>query len=208
MILDIEKAIVTKLKTLVSGTADATEANKLHDADGGFSADMVGATAYNTTDSTSSIITAFVDSGELTLAGDIFVITETYRISFFKDGYVFDPDRKLDAMTRPFFVVKVMDMTSEGLSFIAGNATAGADQLKSEDYLVWIYVYPRDDLTEMRRLPEDVKVTLYKNLTVGGIVYRIENIHVEFVGSDNEADTLTKRLSVVSGMLTHYRQVA
>ena len=207
MILDLEKAIVTKLKTLASGTIDETKVSSLCDADGNLSADMVGATAYNTTDSTSAIITAFVDSGELTLASDIFVITETYRISFFNDGYVFDPDRKLDAMTRPFFVVKVMDMTSEALSFIAATATAGTDRLTSEDYLIWIYVYPRNDLIEMRRLPEDVKVTLYKNLTVSGSVYRIENIHVEYVGSDNEADILTKRLSVVSGILTHYRQV-
>lgn len=208
MILEIEKALVTKLKILASGVTDATEANKLKDSTANLSADMVGATVYNTTDDTSAIITAFVDSGELTLASDIFVLGETYRISFFNDGYVFDPDRKLDALTRPFFVVKVMDMTGTGMSFISGTASAGTDQLKSEDYLVWIYVYPRDDLTEMRRLPEDVKVTLYKNLTVSSNVYRIENIHVEFVGSDNEANILTKRLSVVSGILTHYRQVA
>ena len=55
-----------------SGAADLDEANKLHDADGGFSADMVGATVYNLTDGTSGKVTAYVDSGELTLDSDVF----------------------------------------------------------------------------------------------------------------------------------------
>ena len=56
-----------------TGAADATEALKLHDADGGFVAGMVGATITNTDDDTEAEITAFVDSGELTLDTDIFV---------------------------------------------------------------------------------------------------------------------------------------
>lgn len=56
----------------VSGTADTDEANKLHDADGGFSADMAGAKVYNLTDGTEGTVSAFVDAGELTLDSDIF----------------------------------------------------------------------------------------------------------------------------------------
>ena len=66
--------------TVTSGTADATEANKLHDADGGFTSDMVGAKVLNKTDSTYTTVSAFVDSGELTLNDDIFVSGETYDI--------------------------------------------------------------------------------------------------------------------------------
>ncbi|GAI04661.1 unnamed protein product, partial [marine sediment metagenome] len=46
-----------------SGTADATEANKLHDADGGFAASDVGATVWNKTDNTYTTVTGFQDSG-------------------------------------------------------------------------------------------------------------------------------------------------
>lgn len=63
-----------------SGTADATEALKLHDADGGFAAGDVGKIVYNTTDDTYAEITAFVDSGELTLDSDIMVNGENYII--------------------------------------------------------------------------------------------------------------------------------
>ena len=62
------------------GTADATEANKLHDADGGFAAGDVGKWVYNTTDYTYTTVTAFVDSGELTLAADIMADTEGYEL--------------------------------------------------------------------------------------------------------------------------------
>ena len=65
---------------LISGTADATEASKLHDADGGFEAADVGATVWNTTDNTYAIVTAFVDSGELSLDTDIMVDTEGYKL--------------------------------------------------------------------------------------------------------------------------------
>ena len=65
---------------VVSGAADATEANKLHDADGGFEAADVGATVWNTIDNTYTTVAAFVDSGELTLTDDIMVDTETYKL--------------------------------------------------------------------------------------------------------------------------------
>ena len=66
----------------VLGTADATEANKLHDADGGFSAGDVGKTVWNTTDNTYTTVSAYVDSGELTLTDDIMADTETYQLYF------------------------------------------------------------------------------------------------------------------------------
>lgn len=65
---------------VVIGTADATQANKLHDADGGFEAGDVGAWIWNTTDDTYTQVTAFVDTGELTLAGDIMASGEGYRL--------------------------------------------------------------------------------------------------------------------------------
>jgi len=68
-----------KTRTVI-GTADATEANKLHDADGGFEAADVGATVWNTTDNTYTTVSAFVDTGELTLADDIMVNGETYEL--------------------------------------------------------------------------------------------------------------------------------
>ena len=66
----------------VTGAADATEASKLHDADGGFTAALVGATLWNTTDDTYTTISGFVDSGELDLTDDIMVDTENYVIFF------------------------------------------------------------------------------------------------------------------------------
>lgn len=74
---DIQNEFDSTLKT---GAADATEANKLHDADGGFEAADVGAWIWNTTDNTYTTVSAFVDSGELTLAGDIMVDTEGYKL--------------------------------------------------------------------------------------------------------------------------------
>jgi len=65
---------------VVSGAADATEANKLHDADGGFDAGDVGAWVWNTTDNTYAIVTAFVDSGELTLDTNIMANGESYKL--------------------------------------------------------------------------------------------------------------------------------
>ncbi len=67
--------------TITTANADATEANKLHDANGGFANTMTGLVVKNTTDGTDATIIAFVDSGELTLSADIFVSGETYKIS-------------------------------------------------------------------------------------------------------------------------------
>ena len=75
-----------------SGTADFNEVNKLHDADGDFSVNDVGKSVHNTTDNTYGTITAFVDSGELTLDGDTFPDgNENYNIDFWTYHY-FDGD--------------------------------------------------------------------------------------------------------------------
>lgn len=63
-----------------SGTADATGANKLHDADGGFEASDVGRMVWNTTDNTYTTVSGFVDAGELDLTGNIMVSGEGYTI--------------------------------------------------------------------------------------------------------------------------------
>ena len=73
-----------------SGTADATEANKLHDADGGFATTDVGKTVHNTTDDTYAEVTAFVDSGQLTLNADIFISGENYDLDSFTYWYTTD----------------------------------------------------------------------------------------------------------------------
>lgn len=61
------------------GTSDATEANKLHDADGGFVVGMVGSTVTQGGDT--ATITGFVDSGELDIDTDIIVSGEAYTIN-------------------------------------------------------------------------------------------------------------------------------
>ena len=61
-----------------AGAADATEANKLHDADGGFTATDIGKWLHNTTDDTWTTVSGYVDSGELDLTDDIMADTENY----------------------------------------------------------------------------------------------------------------------------------
>ena len=73
--------------TTKTGRADATETDKLHDADGGFASTDVGALVYNTTDNTYATITSFQDSGEVTLealgndGADIMANNDYYVIS-------------------------------------------------------------------------------------------------------------------------------
>lgn len=66
--------------TTVSGTADATEANKLHDTDAGFTSGLVGAWVHNTSDDTHTTVSGFVDDGELDLTDDIMVNGENYVV--------------------------------------------------------------------------------------------------------------------------------
>ena len=71
-----------------SGTADADETNKLHDADSDFTAGDVGKEVHNTTDDIYGLVTAYVDSGELTLLGDTFPDgNEAYHLDWFSYWY-------------------------------------------------------------------------------------------------------------------------
>ena len=63
------------------GTADATLTDHLvDDTSAQFTADDIGRTAKNTTDTTEATITAVTDSGDVTLSSDIFIDTEEYKI--------------------------------------------------------------------------------------------------------------------------------
>lgn len=78
--------------TVRTANCDATQAFKLHDADGGFEAGDAGATVWNTTDDTYAMVSAFVDSGELTLDTDIMVNGEGYKL--FRSWFVCPDDGK------------------------------------------------------------------------------------------------------------------
>ena len=71
-----------------SGTADFNEANKLHDAGADFAATDVGKSVHNTTDDVYGLITAFIDSTELTLATDAFPDgNEAYHVDWWSYWY-------------------------------------------------------------------------------------------------------------------------
>jgi len=109
-----------------SGAADATEANKLHDADGGFAASDVGATLWNTTDNTYTKVSAFVDSGELTLTDNIMVDTENYKL--FWSRFV--------ATVTGYYLIKGSYLTSAVVAgkdvvisiYVNGSSVAGEQQ--------------------------------------------------------------------------------
>ena len=63
-----------------AGTADATEANFLSDADGGFAGSDVGSTVRNTTDNTYALVISYVSSGKLGISKDIMANDETYTM--------------------------------------------------------------------------------------------------------------------------------
>ncbi len=67
---------------ILASKADDKEALKLHDADGGFTKDLLGAVVHNTSDATYATVAAVVDSGELTLDADIMDTNESYEIYF------------------------------------------------------------------------------------------------------------------------------
>ena len=68
----IDRNTTLAFDTSRTGTADADEVNKLHDADGDFTTGDVGKSVWNVDDSSYVNVTAYVDSGELTLAVDGF----------------------------------------------------------------------------------------------------------------------------------------
>jgi len=94
--LGLNRKTTPPFTTPNSGTADDTEAYKLHDADGGFVATDVGKIVHNTTDDTYAFVTAYVDAGELTLDSDIFVSGENYDLDVFSYWY-YDGDLETPA---------------------------------------------------------------------------------------------------------------
>lgn len=74
--------------TIVTGAADSDEANKLHDADGAFTSAMVGNTVWNVTDDTYTTVSAYVDSGELTLTEDIMADGDETYIIYSSDNFL------------------------------------------------------------------------------------------------------------------------
>lgn len=118
-----------------SGTADATEANKLHDADGSFTADMVGATVHNTTNSTQTTVSAFVDSGELTLNDDIFISGDDYTIDDIPTQDLIDEVETYINSVRP--VTAIIDIKSptvqtQAVTMTVTGANADLTQTASE----------------------------------------------------------------------------
>ena len=116
-----------------AGTADATEANKLHDADGGFVATDIQKTVHNTTDDTYTEVTAYVDSGELTLRDDIFVDTEGYDLDFFTYWY-YDGDLGTPAW------VQVKGQTAISNSQYNAVATGLANLTANRYGVHWVYM--------------------------------------------------------------------
>lgn len=94
-----------------SGVADATEANKLHDADGGFTSDMVGRQVKNLTDDAFTFVTAFVDSGELTLNDDIFESGESYCVMAQKPVSLIPNTPFLDVFVKRSGSTDIIDVT-------------------------------------------------------------------------------------------------
>ena len=94
----LNRKTILPFNTSRTGTADQDEANKLHDADADFAATDVGKDAHNVTDDTYGEITAFVNSGELTLAADTFPDgNEVHNVDWFSYWY-YDGDASPSAV--------------------------------------------------------------------------------------------------------------
>ena len=78
---DIKNTVVESVSTVSSGTADGTDAGYLVDSGATFSTDgvKVGDIAQNTTDNTSTVVTAVTET-KLTVRDDIFVDTDDYIV--------------------------------------------------------------------------------------------------------------------------------
>jgi len=61
-----------------SGTATGTTANKLVDADGDFTNNLIGYIVYDTTDDTAAYVVSVDDDATLSLSADIMASGETY----------------------------------------------------------------------------------------------------------------------------------
>lgn len=116
-----------------SGTADATEANKLHDADGGFVATDVGKIVHNTTDDTYTEVTAYVDAGELTLRDDIFISGENYDLDIFSYWYY-------NFTTSAWVEVPGSTVISNSQYNLIGSGTGLANLTANRFGVHWVYM--------------------------------------------------------------------
>lgn len=152
-----------------TGTADQDELNKLHDADSDFTTGDVGKHVHNVTDDIYGEVTAFVDSGELTLLADTFPDgNEAYTLDHWTYWY-YDGDLGTPAW------VQVKGSTQ--ISNTQYNAVAtGLANLTANKYGVhWVYmdfsghphiVYGQGDYTANQAEEATVPASL-PNVTLG-----------------------------------------
>jgi len=70
---------------------------------------------------------------------------------------LYSPVLDLNAQTKPFAVVRSLTDTEKITTF---------DAAKEAEYYIWVYVYPIANEYQAMSLPEDIKTTLFSELTV------------------------------------------
>lgn len=70
---------------------------------------------------------------------------------------IYSPELDLNAQTKPFAVVRSLTDTEKITTF---------DAAKEAEYYIWVYVYPIANEYQAISLPEDIKSTLFSELTV------------------------------------------
>lgn len=70
---------------------------------------------------------------------------------------IYSPELDLNAQTKPFAVVRSLTDTEKITTFNAA---------KEAEYYIWVYVYPIPNEYQAISLPEDIKNTLFSELTV------------------------------------------
>ena len=70
---------------------------------------------------------------------------------------LYSPELDLNSQTKPFAVVRSLTDTEKITTFNAA---------KEAEYYIWVYVYPIPNEYQAISLPEDIKSTLFSELTV------------------------------------------
>ena len=70
---------------------------------------------------------------------------------------IYSPELDLNAQTKPFAVVRSLTDMEKIVTF---------DTAKEAEYYIWVYVYPIPNEYQAISLPEDIKNTLFSELTV------------------------------------------
>ena len=70
---------------------------------------------------------------------------------------LYSPELDLNAQTKPFAVVRSLTDMEKIVTF---------DEAKETEYYIWIYAYPIPNEYQAISLPEDIKNTLFSELTV------------------------------------------